>query len=336
MNDIVAEQKEKNYIFFSIGSYNYAFDSTKVLSVMQLIELEYPESLPPYVAGLFEYNDKIIKSIDLRKVLNLAPIKYNLNSKIIVVKAKETTFGVIAEDIKEIKRIFAESFGDLPYEKSNSFLEAIYTEKDYSASVINLDNIANKINDPEDIDNQPKAENELMLPDDEKSKEALHRRKLHYARKMREVTGVIIESQDTYITFPLDKNICCVQILHVAGFYKFSNVKIIEIPCTPSFIKGVVSLKGRYITIIDLLKFTENINTKIDEETSIIVLEHENYQIGILTGAIGETIDIDENLLKIAPDSSNNCLNACVVNDFMYLFLDINKLFSDERLYINN
>ena len=118
-------------------------------------------------------------------------------------------------------------------------------------------------------------------------------------------------------------------------FYKFANVKLTKVPCTPDFIMGIVSIKGRYITVIDLLKYTENKTSEITKDTSIIVIEYEDYQLGIITDAIGETIDMDENLLKKKEDYKPSCLNEYVMGEKLYLILDIKRLFGDEKLYVS-
>ncbi len=335
MNNAIADYKEESYIFFSIGTFNYAFSAKYVLDIMQLVELEYPESMPDFIVGLLEYNNQIIKIIDIRNILKLEAAPYSLNSKIIIVKTKKDIFGIIIDDVKEIRRINTISMNTPPYDTEKSYLEAIYTDKEFSVTILNLENIEKKINSSYGFLSDSKNSAALYLPKDTTSKETLHRRRLHYARKTKEVTNEIIKSQDTYITFIIDNNTCCIKILHVAGFYKFVNVKLIKIPCTPDFIVGIVSLKGRYITVIDLLKYTENRNLEITKETSIIVVEYEDYEIGIIADAIGETIDIDESLINYKQDTAIGCLNECVINDSIYLFLDIKKLFGDEKLYVS-
>ena len=335
MNNAIVDLKEESYIFFSIGTFNYAFSAKYVLDIMQLVELEYPESMPDFITGLLEYNNKIIKIIDIRNILKLEAAPYNLNSKIIIVKTQNDIFGMIIDDVKEIRRINTLNLNVPPYDTEKSYLEAIYTNKEISVTVLNLENIEKKINSPYNFMSDSKNSAATFLPKDTASKETLHRRRLHYARKTKEVTNEIIKSQDTYITFILDKNTCCIKILHVAGFYKFLNVKLTKVPCTPDFIVGIVSIKGRYITVIDLLKYTENRNVEITKETSIIVVEYEDYEIGIIADAIGETIDIDENLINYKQDTAIGCLNECVINDSIYLFLDIKKLFGDEKLYVS-
>lgn len=334
MNNSIDIYNEESYLFFSIGSANYAFKSNCVLTVMQLVELDYPESMPDYIMGLLEYNNSIIKIIDLCKILNLENQKYTLNSKIIIVKAKNDIFGVIADNIIEIKRVFSSSFGSMPYNSSKSYVDGIYTDKEFSSTLINLENIEKKVNEKhyEDDCINPSP---LLLPSDLNSKEILHRRKIHYTRKMREVSNIIIESQDTYITFILDRNTCCLKILHVLGFYKLSNIKLVEIPCAPNFIKGVANLKGRYITILDLLQFSENKKTEVNKDTNIILVEYEDYQVGILADAIGETIEVDENVIKQIKEKQSSCLQECVINNEVHLFLDIKKLFENEKLYIS-
>ncbi len=335
MNNSPVTVNEESYIFFSIGAYNYAFNSKYVLDIMQLVELEYPESLPDFIVGLLEYNNRIIKIVDIRTILKLSTEPYTLNAKIIIVKTENDFFGIIIDNVREIRRINTSLLNLPPYQTKNSYLEAIYTDKDTSTTVINLENIEASINSREEFQETSKNSASLFLPRDVSSKETLHRRRLHYARKMRQENYAIIKSQDTYIKFMLNNNICCIKILGVVGFYKFESVKVTKVPCTPDFIVGIVSLKGRYITVIDLLKYTENKHSVITKDTSIIVVEHEDYQLGILADSICETMDIEENLLKSKSQNSTSCLDECVINDTLYMFLDTKKLFEDEKLYVS-
>lgn len=333
MNNLIG-QIEENYIFFSIGSSNYAFDAGYVVDIIQLVELEYPEAMPAYIVGLFEYNNQLIKIVDLRNILKLDFVEYGLNSKIIIVKTENETFGFVVDDVKEIKRVNAAHFNSTPFENGESSMKAIYTDKELTSVIINIESIKNKINSHSG-DYKLEKSSAMFLPSDMTSKQILHRRKLHYARKMKEGSDLIIKSKDAYITFALNENICCTKILHISGFYKFSNVKLTKVPCTPEFVVGVASLKGRYITVIDLLKFTENKTTLIDNDANIIVIECEDYEIGIITPTIGEIIDFDESKLKFKQNNKTSCVSECVMDDKMYLFLDVKKLFSDEKFYIS-
>ncbi len=299
MDNAPVNYKEESYIFFSIGTFNYAFKANYVLDIIQLVELEYPESMPDFITGLLEYNNRIIKIIDIRNILKLEAEPYSLNSKIIIVKTENDTFGIMIDSVKEIRRLNAFSLNNPPYDREKSYLEAIYTDSEISATIIDINHIERKINSPENSSGDMKNSASVFLPKDTSSKEILHRRRLHYAGKTREVANGIIKSRDTYITFLLDKNTCCVKILHIAGFYKFLSAKLTKVPCTPDFIKGIVSIKGRYITVIDLLKYTENKDTEITKDTSIIVVEYEDYELGIIADAIGETVDIAENLVNL-------------------------------------
>lgn len=236
MNNSLVDFNEDNYIFFSIGTYGYAFKSNYVLSVMQLVELENPGFMPDFVLGLIEYNNQMIKIIDLRKILNLEAKEYGISSNIIIIKTPNDIFGVVAENVSEIRKIKTGKFNVPTKKMDGDYIEGIYTDKDSSSALINLEMVENFINSPASRNYSSMKPITNYLPQDIQSKEILHRRKLHYTRKMREVSNVLIESQDTYIKFNLKKNICCIKILHVIGFYKYSNVKLIEIPCTPDFI----------------------------------------------------------------------------------------------------
>ncbi len=335
MNNFPTKSAEDNYIFFTLGGRVYAFKASHILDITLLLELEYPEAMPDYVTGLLRYRNEIIKVVDIRNILKIPLDNYDMNSKIIVVKTKNDIFALAIDRVKEIRSLNYTVFNSSPVQNKKSYLEAIYTDKEISAAVLNLECIEQEINTP-DKDNLYEGKSaSSLVPSDARSKEILHRRKLQYSRKAGEISYDIIQkSQDTYMTFILNKNVCCIKIVRIAGFYKYENIKIIKVPCTPDFILGIASIKGRYITVIDLLKYTEGHNSKITKDTNIIVIEYEDYQMGIITDAIGDMVEMEENLMKIRTDN-NSCLSECVVNDSLYLFLDVKKLFGDEKLYVS-
>ena len=107
MNEItVADNIQENdiYIFVKIGASSYAFPALNVLEIIKLVELEYPEKMPSYIAGILEYKGKVIHIIDLRSILKIEAAQYDINTHILIIQGKETVYGIITDEISDIKR----------------------------------------------------------------------------------------------------------------------------------------------------------------------------------------------------------------------------------------
>ena len=65
MNNNYIEQKKNSHLYFQIGDYKYAINTTNVLEIIKLPALDYPQKLPNKVVGLLKYNNfKIKKFVD--------------------------------------------------------------------------------------------------------------------------------------------------------------------------------------------------------------------------------------------------------------------------------
>ena len=74
---------------------------------------------------------------------------------------------------------------------------------------------------------------------------------------------------------------------------------MIKVPCTPEFVKGLISIKGDYLTIIDLKKYFDNESSSITEKSSIIAIQSKDFHIGFIVDEISDTMNIQsDELLK--------------------------------------
>ncbi len=58
------------------------------------------------------------------------------------------------------------------------------------------------------------------------------------------------------------------------------------VPCTPSFVLGIMNLRGEIRTVIDLKKFFDLPDTGITELNKIIIIQNDDMQLAILADAI--------------------------------------------------
>ena len=142
----------------------------------------------------------------------------------------------------------------------------------------------------------------------------------------------VIEDVVLVIVFRLAKEWYAVDITKTIEVVKVS--KIIVIPLAPSFIKGVVNLRGNILPVADLkniLGLGETIET-IGKR--IVVVENNNVQIGFLVDEVDEVVDIladkiDPILTTISLRKAEYLSGQTKVGDKILGILKVERFFGD-------
>lgn len=72
--------------------------------------------------------------------------------------------------------------------------------------------------------------------------------------------------------------------LHVGEVVPLREYAIV--PCTPSFVSGIINLRGRIVSVVDLKFFFDIPATAVSEETRVVVLRSRDMELGILVDAL--------------------------------------------------
>jgi purine-binding chemotaxis protein CheW len=140
-----------------------------------------------------------------------------------------------------------------------------------------------------------------------------------------------------YLTFVLDEEEYGVGILKVKEI--IGMMPITMVPRKPSYVKGVINLRGKVIPVMDLrLKFDLRA-MEYTERTCIIVVEitqmSGNLLIGIVVDSVSEVLNIKSMEIDEAPNFGNQLntgyiLGMAKVKDGVKILLDIDKVLSHE------
>ena len=111
------------------------------------------------------------------------------------------------------------------------------------------------------------------------------------------------ESEDTlrnmYLTFRLGNEDYGIEIRYVTEIVGMQ--KITEVPDMPSFVKGVVNLRGQVIPVLDMrLRF--NMEPRdYDERTCIVVVNINSSQVGLVVDTVNEVRNINDDQISPPP-----------------------------------
>ena len=134
-----------------------------------------------------------------------------------------------------------------------------------------------------------------------------------------------------FLTFFLANEEYGIEILKVQEI--IGMLSITAVPRTPSFVRGVVNLRGKVIPIIDLrLKFGMPAS-KQTEETCIIVVQARGVEIGIVVDRVSEVLDIAADAIDATPAfgaevDTEYLLGIAKAEGQVRLLLDIDEVMS--------
>lgn len=137
-----------------------------------------------------------------------------------------------------------------------------------------------------------------------------------------------------YLTFFLAGEEYGVAILRVQEI--ISMMPVTRVPRTPSFIRGVINLRGKVIPIMDLRgKF--GMPPADEPEQVMIVVQVDGVQIGIVADKVSEVATIASADIEPAPDFGSNfhteyLLGLGKSNGKLRLLLDIERVLSTEEI----
>jgi purine-binding chemotaxis protein CheW len=124
--------------------------------------------------------------------------------------------------------------------------------------------------------------------------------------------------------------------LRYVGEVKELN-ELTPLPCTPSFIAGIVNLRGRIVSIVDLMQFLGLTTTAATGARYVIILYNADMEFGILTDEITGVSALPANTVQAVPKGfggSGNAFLKGITSDRIAL-LDAKQLLSDPNMIVN-
>lgn len=147
------------------------------------------------------------------------------------------------------------------------------------------------------------------------------------------------EAPSQYLTFTLGGEMFAVGILNVKEIIEYGNLT--EIPMMPTFIRGVINLRGSVVPVIDLAARFGGKASELGRRTCIVIVEVADgdlqHDIGIMVDAVSEVLDIPGSEIEPPPS-----FGAKIRADFIFgmgkvagkfvIILNINKVLSVEEI----
>jgi len=144
-----------------------------------------------------------------------------------------------------------------------------------------------------------------------------------------------------YLTFLLGREEFAIQVLKVREIMGIQDIT--AVPQTPSYVKGVINLRGKVIPVVDLrLKFCLP-EAEYTQRTCIIVVQVQSagttLNTGIIVDAVSEVLNLAAADIEDTPDfgdggasAANYLLGMAKVKGKVKILLDIDQVLSAQEV----
>lgn len=148
-----------------------------------------------------------------------------------------------------------------------------------------------------------------------------------------------IMDEEKYLMFFLNKEYYGIPILKVNEIIGLMDIT--PIPRTPSYMKGIINLRGKIIPVMDLrLKFNMD-ERAYDEQTCIIIVEiYENNCknfVGVVVDKVAEVVNISKADMELPPQYGQEVETGFLsgigkVKDKVVMLLDIETIINCQEI----
>jgi purine-binding chemotaxis protein CheW len=148
------------------------------------------------------------------------------------------------------------------------------------------------------------------------------------------------DEEQQYLTFLLGGEMFAIAILNIKEIIEYGNLT--EVPMMPSFIRGVINLRGSVVPVVDLSARFGRSKTEVSRRTCIVIIEVDSGEdtkidIGVMVDSVSEVLEIPRNEIEPPP-----AFGAKIRVDFMQgmgkvvgkfvIILNANKVLSVDEL----
>jgi purine-binding chemotaxis protein CheW len=173
----------------------------------------------------------------------------------------------------------------------------------------------------------------LHETEEQRRKRILRERAQKLARRPKEVEAE--EEVVELIEFTLGHENYAIEVKYVREVYPIKDLT--PVPCTPTFVLGILNVRGQIISVTDFRKFFDLPNGQITDESRVIIVENEKLELGILADSVLGEKRIPRSRIQsqtpVLRGINENYLKG--VTEGRTAILNMERLLSDESIVVH-
>lgn len=129
-----------------------------------------------------------------------------------------------------------------------------------------------------------------------------------------------------FVIFKLADEQFAVETSKVQTISDYMNIT--KVPLAPKYIKGLINLRGNVISVLDINMILNVAESKKGSESSIIILNMKDEQVGICIDQVDEVLDFDESVIEKSDEGTKKPYVKGIINNNgnIITIIDIDKL----------
>lgn len=146
-------------------------------------------------------------------------------------------------------------------------------------------------------------------------------------------TNAIDDLKNKYLTFNIGDNIYALSLSSVTEIIGVQLTT--KVPSLPNYIMGLINLRGKIVPVINGRKKLGYKDKEIDDKTCTVIVEYNDYNIGLLVDNVNEVANVDEASITPPPNVGKKGKEKYIksvlkIQDDVVLALDCNEFFSQD------
>jgi purine-binding chemotaxis protein CheW len=149
----------------------------------------------------------------------------------------------------------------------------------------------------------------------------------------------VAQTGTQFLTFKLDQELFAMEVSRVREVLEFN--KITRVPRTPSYMRGVINLRGNVVPVVDLRLKLGLEATQMTVDTCVVIseiaIDGETTVLGALVDSVQEVIDLEASNVapppRLGKQVDTTAVRAMGKRDEQFIMiLDLDRIFSVQEL----
>ena len=286
---------ELQLVSFNVEGQEYAIAIEDVQEIVQVPEavIHVPHS-ESHVLGVMTLRNRLLPLVQLRRIFGLPDSDLDEKSRIVVLTLNGVSVGVVVDAVSEVLRVSKSGVDPLPALlaregnlaevtaicrlNNGKRLVSIMTARnlfDHSAIKSAISEALNTVNDSE----------------------------VESSRKAKEADD-ILDDDEQVVVFRLDKEEFGAPIASVQEIVRVPE-ELVRVPQAPSFVEGVINLRGTVLPVIDLRLRLGLKQVERTDRQRIMVFLISDVRTGFIVDQVAEVLKIPKSAIEPAPQLSS-------------------------------
>ncbi|MGK5095200.1 chemotaxis protein CheW [Deltaproteobacteria bacterium TL4] len=264
--ELIVAEAEQVFVGFRLADEYYVLEISDVEEIIRFPTLIKVPQSSHNIEGVFHLRNQVIPLLSLTRRFGLRQSKITETTYVLVVNVQGTKVGLMVDQIRGVLRIKPSKIGPLPKNVTGhkaAHLQGIVqipAEKEhYVYMVILLNQIFSETELERLSQFQYEEELEYELPEEDNDEEII-----------------------SLIRFKIGNEIYAIRLLQVNHITSVPPSLVFSVPKCPTYVKGVINVRGEIITVIDLPRMFESPNSiPKNDHVKIIVVNIGERKVGL-------------------------------------------------------